>query len=144
MSLHAFFTSRASGYVVTVVLGLATFVACSSDPPKNGNGVNDVRKACDIRTTWVRANNDCTLCENAAVSPRCECSALVDVSAACLDQGNARRAACPENLDADCVFKCDRTDCACIEACYANDAKCKEATAARDGCVAETCTPKCK
>lgn len=128
------------GYVIVVGVVVG---GCSSDPPKNGNGVNDVRKACEIRATWVRSNNDCSLCESAAISPRCECSALVDVSAACVDQGNARRSACPENLDADCVFKCDRTDCACIDACY-SDAKCREATAARDGCVAETCTPKCK
>jgi hypothetical protein len=111
--------------------------------PKNGNGVDDVRMACDLRTAWVRSGNSCSLCEAATVEPRCDCSALVDSSAACIDQGNAAKAACPQSVT-DCVDNCSRTDCACIEQCYASDAKCKSAAAARDGCVTATCASHCK
>lgn len=132
--------------LATTVLGsllLATACTSESDLPKGGNGVNDVKLACEIRAKWNRTGNDCSTCEAAVVSPRCDCSELAEFGAACIDQQDARRAACEDAIDT-CVFGCDRTDCACIEACYANAEACKKASAARDGCIAETCDKHCK
>jgi hypothetical protein len=125
------------------VLLVVTVGACGDEAPKNGNGVNDVKLACEIRTKWVRTGNDCSICESAAVSPRCECESLAAYSAACIEQADARKAACAESVD-QCVYACDRTDCACIDACYANAEACKKASAARDGCVTEICKNACK
>lgn len=131
---------------VAVGLGImVAVVACSGDDdePKTGNGVNDVRAACDIRAQWNRAAQDCSLCEAAVVSPRCECVELRDFSAACENQAAARKTACAASVD-ECVFKCQREDCACIDACYVDAASCKAASAARDGCIAEACSPYCR
>lgn len=130
---------------VVLVAVVVAAVGCSSedDDPKVGNGVNDVRIACDLRSQWVRTANDCSLCEAGVITERCDCVSLKDFSAACIDQQNARKAACPETVD-QCVFKCQRTDCDCIDACYANDARCKQAAAARDGCITEACKDRCK
>lgn len=127
----------------TLGLMVLALVACGDDTPKSGNGVNDVRVACEIRAKFVRANNSCGVCEAAVVSPRCDCSELKEFSAACIDQADARKGVCPETVD-QCVFACQATDCGCIEACYANDARCKSASAARDGCIADTCQSHCK
>ncbi len=127
-----------------VAMAVATVVACcKDDEPKVGNGVNDVRLACDIRATWNRSGNECTLCEASVVSERCDCIELRDFSAACIDQANARRAACTGSVN-DCVFACATTDCACIDACYVAGDACKAASAARDGCIAEACSSYCR
>lgn len=135
-----------SGAIVGAVgaLSLITALGCGGDDaPKSGNGVNDVRAACEIRATWNRTGNDCSVCESAVVSPRCDCDALKDFSAACVDQENARKTACADSVDT-CVFSCNRTDCSCIDACYVSGEACKAASAARDGCIAETCSGHCK
>jgi hypothetical protein len=127
----------------TVLLAIGLVAGCGEDDkPKSGNGVNDVKLACEIRAKWNRTGNDCSLCETGVVSPRCECTSLAAYSAACLDQADARKKACAESVDT-CVFTCDRTDCACIEACYTSDT-CKAASAARDGCIAEACESHCR
>lgn len=138
---------RALAVTSVVILAIAIVSGCKEDDdgPKNGNGVNDVRLACEIRTKWNRTGNDCSICEAAVVSPRCDCTTLAAFGAACIDQENARKRACAgatEALD-KCIFACDRTNCTCVEACYAND-PCKAASAARDGCLTETCDPHCK
>jgi len=125
------------------LVGVTALLACKDDPPKGGNGVNDVRAACEIRAQWNRVENDCTLCEAATTTERCECSEIKDFSAACIDQHNARKAACAEAVDT-CVFACRREDCGCIEGCYANAEACKRAAAARDGCITETCATYCR
>ena len=130
----------APGLLVSV--GLLGLVGCN-DEPKAGNGVNDVRTACEIRTQWNRTDNQCNVCEAAVVAPRCECSELAAFSAACIEQADARKPACPESVDT-CVFACKATDCTCIETCYANDARCKQAAAARDGCITDACSQYCK
>lgn len=124
------------------MLGVGLTSGCS-DEPKSGNGVNDVKLACEIRLTWNRSNQDCGLCEVGVVSPRCECSELAAFSAACMDQQEARKAVCTEEIDR-CVFACNRDDCACIEACYVEGDACKIASAARDGCISEACESFCK
>jgi hypothetical protein len=126
-------------------VGLTRFLVPTGcdDDPKGGDGVNDVRLACEIRAKWNRVGNDCTVCEAATTTERCDCVAIRDFSAACIDQHNARKAACGEAVDT-CVFNCKREDCSCIDACYANIEACKRAAAARDGCITETCAPHCK
>ena len=126
---------------VVGALGLVG-VGCT-DEPKNGNGVNDVRAACELRMKWNRVNNQCSVCESAVVSPRCECVELAAFSAACIDQHNARTPVCAESID-NCVNTCPRTDCNCIDNCYAADARCKSASAARDGCITDACAQYCK
>lgn len=120
-------------------------VGCSSgdDEPKSGNGVNDVKLACELRTKWNRSKQDCGLCEAAVISQRCECSELAAYSAACSDQQEARRKVCAEPVE-KCVLGCNRDDCACIERCYVADDACKKASDARDGCISEACASYCK
>ena len=74
-------------------LSLLALVACN-DEPKVGNGVNDVRASCEIRAKFNRANDKCDVCEAAVVSTRCECVELAPVSAACMEQENARKPVC--------------------------------------------------
>ena len=81
------------------VAAVVVLVACGDDEPKVGNGVNDVRLACDIRARWNRSGNECSLCEASVVSERCDCIDLRDFSAACIDQANARRAACASTVN---------------------------------------------
>lgn len=121
---------------------LATLAACDNTP-KAGDGVNDVRAACELRAAWNRANKDCSICEAAVISPRCECEQLAAFSAACFDQETSRGDRCAEEVDR-CVHACDRTDCRCIEACYAQADACKTAADARDGCIAEACAEYCE
>ena len=135
-------------FSATTLLALASVslgAACGGNSgPKVDNGVNDVRAACQIRTTWVHnEKNQCSICAASVVAPRCDCSALTAFSGACDDQANAAHAACPGSVN-DCVANCKQDDCNCIEGCYANDAACKQAAAARDGCQAEACTQYCK
>src|SRR5690242_765272 len=94
---------------VVTALGLIALlpIACKEDEdPKHGNGVNDVRLACEIRTKWVRDGNDCSVCEAATITPRCDCSAIQEFSAVCSEQEGSRKASCPETIT-NCVFNCD-------------------------------------
>ena len=135
---------------VVLALGLmgGLVPACSptkNDPPPD-NGVNDVRKACEIRTTWtMRGVQRCSDCINAAPNVSCNCEEFKDFAALCLTQGDARRAdpQCTADVD-NCVNLCDKTNCDCIEGCYANAPSCKQHDAARDGCVADVCAQYCK
>lgn len=128
---------------VLLALGLACGCTSEDEGPKNGNGVNDVRLACEIRTKWNRSNEECGLCEAGVISPRCECSELKDFSALCIDQQNARKQACAESVEY-CISACDRSNCDCIDGCYANAEACKKAAAARDGCITDACESYCK
>lgn len=129
-------------FQVGAFVTLGAIAGCDNEP-KAGNGVNDVRAACELRAGWNRTNNDCSICESAVISPRCECESLAAFSAACFDQETARQDHCAREVDV-CVFSCDRTDCACIEACYVQGDACKTASDARDGCIAEACADYCK
>lgn len=135
----------ASWFAPSLLGGLLLCAACNGDEdkPKTGNGVNDVRVACELRSKWNRVNNNCSLCEAAVVSPRCECSELAAFSAACLQQSDARKGVCAEAVEV-CVNECAATDCNCIDGCYAADERCKSASAARDGCITDACAEQCK
>lgn len=133
-------------------VAIVTVAACSSEDDRSsttkvGNGVNNLHQACVIRAAWSRSNSDCALCEAAVVTPECGCEALKDFSAACLDQANARKAACPtdelDSLDV-CVNSCAQSDCDCVDRCYAGQDACKKASDARDGCIASACANACK
>jgi hypothetical protein len=124
---------------------LAAIAACGDDDPKTGNGVNDVHQACEIRAKWNRTGNDCSLCESAVLSAHCDCESLKDFSGACLDQENARKAACPDDALNVCIFSCNASDCAFVDKCYETaPAGCKKASDARDGCISSACAPRCK
>jgi hypothetical protein len=134
-----------------VLLGFASVVAvvaaCGDDEEGNkvGNGVNDVKQACQIRAAWSRSGENCSICEAAVVSPQCDCEALKDFTAACMDQAEARKTACGDTLPFDtCVNTCQKPDCDCVERCYANQEACKRASDARDGCIAAACESFCK
>lgn len=121
-----------------VVLG-----ACGKDDVEN-NGVNDVRKACEIRAAWKNPSAEkCGLCQAAAPRPPCGCESFAGFDGVCAAQGDARRAepSCTEALDR-CEIACG-SNCGCVESCYATAQECKRVSAARDGCIAETCASYC-
>jgi hypothetical protein len=124
--------------------------ACSScnkkeEAPPQQNGVNDVKKSCEVRATWQnRTERKCTDCIASAPSPPCNCEQFKEFAGMCAAQGEARRVepTCTVPLD-DCTHKCKDKDCACIDGCYAQADACKRATAAREGCVTEICGRFC-
>lgn len=133
----------------TLSLGAAFFVvlaaACGGDDAAtNSNGVNDVKKACEIRVAFKGAESSrCLECIGAAPAPPCECEAIKEFAGRCEKQGATRaaEAGCTLKIE-QCVNDCKK-DCACVDACYNESAGCRAATAARDGCVAEQCASAC-
>jgi hypothetical protein len=121
-------------------------VACDSEPPPAPVGVNDVKRACEIRAQWQRRGaTTCTECIAIASSPPCDCPAFErPYKGTCAPHKDAKRTepAC-EGVDA-CVFNCTDQNCSCVEACYANKDACRPPGAALDGCIAETCDPECR
>jgi hypothetical protein len=137
----------ASSFLASVLLVATTLVACSSDDaPAARNGVNDVRKACEIRTTWTKpTSSECIACQAAAQTAACDCVEFKEWGGLCQSQEDARRAepTCTDDLRV-CTTVCAKTDCGCVEACYAKAEQCKKIIAARDGCVADVCTKPCQ
>ena len=133
-------------FLVLTILLFALVGACSpkADPPRNG--VDDIRKACEIRTTWLNPTNQkCVNCQAAAPSPACDCELFKEFGGLCKSQDDARRAepTCTDAMD-QCTKHCPMNDCACVENCYAQAPTCKNLIAARDGCVVDVCTQYCK
>lgn len=133
------------------LLAFAPFVfvvaaACGSDPEAAPVGVNDVRKACEIRTTWQRLDSlDCSECFGIASAQKCDCPNLQrDYAGKCASHRDAKLAepAC-EGVDA-CVNACPKTDCGCVEGCYAGKDACRPIGNAMDGCLAEVCDAYCR
>lgn len=132
--------------------GLVVFAGCassSSGTSTNGgivgsNGVNDVNKACVIRTGWTQSNSSaCARCTGLSTSGRCPC-ASADYEGACAPQETAI-ANEPGCVDAhSCETNCKQGDCACADACYAGKDACRAKAAALDGCLAEVCDSYCK
>lgn len=129
-------------------LCVSALVACSSsnddEPLPTTNGVNDVRKACDIRATWkARTTQPCTDCISLASAQRCECSSE-DFAGRCNSQQQAKvKEATCEGVDA-CVGNCEASDCNCVDDCYAGKETCRTLGAAMDGCLAEVCAAHCQ
>lgn len=135
--LHSVFASLTAALLV---------VACSSDDgaaPRNG--VNDVRKACDIRAAWARTNtNDCINCLAGVRSQACDCPEFKDYAGLCRSQEESRLAEPTCKGVSDCVNKCVRNDCNCIDTCYVAAAGCKPFAAATEGCATDVCTQYCQ
>lgn len=128
------------------MLSLGVVAACSSkdDAPLN-NGVNDVKKACEVRAAWAHPSAEkCINCITAAPAPACDCEQFKEFGALCQKQEDTRKAeaSCTAAID-DCTRACAKSDCACVESCYAQAPSCKSLAAARDGCVADACTKYC-
>lgn len=135
---------RGSASVSMIVVAAVILGACGKDDEATSNGVNDVRKACEIRATWRNLSAEkCGLCQAAAPRPPCGCESFSGFDGVCAAQGDARRAepSCSEVFDR-CEIGC-ASNCACIENCYATAQACKRVSAARDGCVAEACASYC-
>src|SRR5687767_7430570 len=115
-------------FLLIAAFAICLLTACSSD--ENGasatsNGVNDVRRACDIRLAWKSPITvACTECIGLASAPRCDCS-VQDYAGRCNEQQRAKanEPSC-EGVNA-CVTHCEDTDCDCIEACYAGKDACR-------------------
>jgi hypothetical protein len=126
-------------------------IACSSSssggapPVQNaGNGVNDVKQACAIRTAWTqRISTTCSTCLSEAPVPACECDTDPH-RAQCLQQSQAKtnEADCTRAIS-DCTVAC-HDDCACVDACYAGHDACRVVASALDGCVAAVCDSSCR
>lgn len=126
---------------------VALLVGCSSSTPASSpgsNGVDDVKKACEIRTTWAHPTSGaCTDCFAYAKAERCDCTDL-PYAGKCSGQDKARAAEASCGDVDTCIRACTATDCACVDACYAAKAACRKAASAVDGCVAETCDEHCR
>ncbi len=78
---------RAASFVLVVI---AVASACDNGP-LGANGVNDVKRSCEIRLGWTRAaESQCQTCIGAAAAPPCECEALKAFAGQCEEQGTAR------------------------------------------------------
>ena len=129
------------------LVALTAQVACATDSePERNNGVDDVRRACEVRATWKRgATETCINCLSAAPLAKCDCELFKEFGGLCELQEAERHAepTCTSVLD-DCTRTCAKTDCNCLDGCYAQASRCKQLAAARDGCVAEVCAPYCQ
>jgi hypothetical protein len=130
--------------IATIVL----VVACSSDDDAalaTSNGVNDVKRACEIKLAWKNATSSaCIDCLAAAANPPCACSEQRFASAGrCQSQQTQRSQATSCEGVEECRFKCPSTDCACIDRCYAQKEACRTAASALEGCVVEACEAQC-
>lgn len=129
---------------VVALGGLASFAACSSETSSAPVGVNDVRKACELRSAWVRPPvSRCTDCVSLSKLERCECASH-DYEGKCheLQKAKSSEASCSD-VDG-CVIACDATDCGCVDACYAGKDACRTRAASLDGCVTEVCESACR
>jgi len=127
---------------------VAFFIACSpakeEEPPVVG--VNDVKKACEIRTTWLKRDSDkCRECIAIATNAACECTDRQRAYAGKCHDHHLKRANEPTCSDVTkCIASCTDS-CDCIDKCYEGKDQCRTLSAALDGCVAEVCnTEECK
>lgn len=134
---------------VSLVLPLISLAvaACSSSGSSSSsttNGVDDVKRACEVRATWKSAQTTaCTDCISYATTPRCECTDL-DYAGKCSEQKKAVDAEPTCAGVESCVGACARSDCACADTCYAGKGACRSVASAANGCVAEICATHCQ
>lgn len=132
---------------LALVMGtMVAFAACSSDEdagPAN-NGVNDVRRACEIRVTWKSPLPiACSDCLGVSAAPRCDCSDK-DYAGACRAQQEAEIGEPTCDGVRACANTCAPGDCNCLEGCFAGKEACRARASALDGCLAETCAKYCQ
>ncbi|MFO0667444.1 MAG: hypothetical protein U0174_26070 [Polyangiaceae bacterium] len=121
------------------------FVIACSNQDSDAQTPNDVRTACNNRSTWTRATTKrCIECTAAAKLQECQCPGLEEFAAKCVDQHTAvlREPTCTDALD-QCVVGC-KNDCGCVDACYARAPNCQSKAGERDGCVVSACTAVCR
>jgi hypothetical protein len=140
------FTQFTRSTLAALFLGAAISACASANGNAvevSGNGVNDVKKACEITSAWKQESaSECINCVVSVVREPCNCSSFKAYAGRCLAQQKDVQAACDEAL-LTCARDCKK-DCACAEACYAAAPACKQAAAARDGCKESVCTSVCK
>ena len=128
--------------VAACALALGTAACGGKD---GGNGVNDVKLACEARNAWTQSEGEaCKACLiSAYTSGECDCK-RDEYRALCHEQLVTR------NAEVDCVYEVDlcvsacKGDCACADSCFDNHAKCKPLQAAYDGFLADVCEDACK
>jgi hypothetical protein len=143
--------STALLFTLAGIVGVAPLAAACSSSSGNptpvivgDNGVNDVSKACVIRSGWTQVDSSaCARCTGYASEPRCPC-ADIDYDGACASQQTAvtNIAGCTDARN--CAGACMLTDCNCVANCYAGKDQCKTAAGGLDGCLAEICGDSCK
>ena len=134
-----------------IPLGLLAFAmagaACGGDDTIFvTNGTNDVRKACDIRTSWTRGKTvTCLECLSTAPLATCNCIISAPYVGKCAQQLALRKASanCDDALER-CVNGCGQNGCGCLENCYSSRGECKVRADALDGCVADICDAVCR
>ncbi|WP_394822836.1 hypothetical protein [Pendulispora albinea] len=133
-------------YSWVAVLALLA-AGCSSSSENTGtttNGVNDLNKACAIRTAWTNAlSPTCNECIAFAKVPRCECQDEEYAGRCSAQQSAKNREPTCDGVDG-CVNQCKNGDCACVDTCYAGKDACRPLGAATDGCLAEICDTYCR
>ena len=110
------------------------------------NGVNDLRKACDIRLGWTQTKTvDCQQCLATAQIATCNCTVSATYVGKCAQQLALKRASadCDDALER-CVGSCAQSNCGCIDTCYSSRAECKVRAAALEGCITEVCSTVCR
>jgi hypothetical protein len=109
-----------------------------------GNGVDDVKAACTIRTGWTRSGSavcrDCIL-----YSPVAPCSCSSDPNLGKCETQSVAKEHEPDctSAIAVCVTDC-LSDCSCVDACYAGHDACRTVEAALDGCLVAACDSLCE
>ena len=127
----------------------ASFVLCAcggDDTTFVTNGSNDLRKACDIRTSWSRTKSvPCLECLTTAPLATCNCTVKAPYVGRCAQQLALKKDSpdCDDALDR-CVNSCGQNACGCLETCYSTRAGCKIRAAALDGCVTNVCDSVCR
>lgn len=126
-------------------LTLALLPACDGEASSTPVGVDDVRKACELRATWKTPTGEaCITCMTSAPLPTCGCPEYDAFAGKCLEREDAVKAepTCTSDVNV-CVKTCSVTDCDCIDRCYAQAEACRRVAGGRDGCVAEICAQHC-
>lgn len=124
-----------------------TVAACGGDDTVFvTNGANDLRKACDIRTSWTNTKSvPCLECLTSAPLATCNCLVKTPFVGKCAQQLALKKAApdCDDALER-CTNACGPNACGCLDNCYSSRAGCKVRAAALDGCVADVCAEVCR
>lgn len=133
------------GLGFALVSVLAVVPACTSDEPATNLGVNDVRKACELRQQWKAISKEtCLNCRASAPLADCGCETFKDFAAKCVAPQDAVKAepSCTNDVNI-CVKTCLPTDCDCLDRCYASAETCKRVSGGLDGCITDVCAPYC-
>src|SRR4051812_23823261 len=96
---------RASLFFAISILALGACASKGETDNNSGNGVDDVKKACDARGVWTRSKEtSCFACTSFVASAPCTCNAL---AGKCHTQAQAQSAEsdCSEAVKS-CVSSC--------------------------------------